>query len=610
MINLISIGISDEKLIYPVDEARTVYRTCAKVFASFFDQLSSCCLANCTKETVLGCLGNVVETSSTEDVSLFYFSGHGKLGQDDELVLTVGNSRDGRQELYIKDCLRIFRQNDRRVLLILDCCHSGLAFLETQKKNPNSSGDIYVLASAAFYESQLADTKFSSSLCSALLALQGKSEILFSDLLKELEQRGEVRASHAQGKSDLKLYSENSTSFSFPNLKSFVSRFVSTYNNAPPQEREMLLYSLGSWGHRSVVEVFKRILDPNELMSIQPCWLVRRALGTVLRKNKHSRAGEEIIEALSLSSNWMHSTIALIAERNEKSERHAISLQKILSSTEPMAVKWLAHLYLSEISFDHIECALQCELGQSTWGVFDVYERYSHYGAKEDVLAKIKKSLEQSEAPESLFNSLLLHHSLKYDVCCDERNILERNTLVKLCYQSSNRGREYQVEQKWLLSYLYGDWRGVKIFDVEGYFKNTPPKVIKRELREFGEVPSIEMQAVLLNCMTASPRQYVKYLDCLEWAIESEHPWIKKYITFIVKESEKKVPQLFPLENFIFNPNLTIGFYDYLLRVSPFYKSSDLLDVVIKNDRSKNEQMAFERDIKIIQSHRGCNNLF
>ena len=265
----------------------------------------------------------------------------------------------------------------------------------------------------------------------------------------------------------------------------------------------------------------------------EPSWLVRRAIGTVLsRIDDVQPAKMPVLHELLSSRNWMHICTGLVAARNVVNEPSiSAHLKVLLSGRAPMDVTWLAHLYLADHSKNGLVHALASPLGQTSWGVIDLWKRYGAPGEdKEGALRIIRDSLQ--DRPDVL-RDLRVHLDCLGATEAEMLGVppdpeLAGNDLVKFQYSRQPRGVLPQTPVKWLVSSLYGSWRDQLSGELSDYLENTDGKQILDDIKVCRRMPSVEHRVSLCQDLAASTIDDSRIIDAVEWALSDPHPWVRR----------------------------------------------------------------------------------
>jgi hypothetical protein len=167
-------------------------------------------VVNPDHETALRELGKFLKSVPKDDVLIFYFSGHGLRDSNGDLFLCFTNTDQQDLDFTALNVRRLKDNLDskflRRVLVVLDCCHSGAVGAltkdslqsrldEVERADPDGTG-IYYLTSAASTQVALEGTEnsiftrhFVNGIKDGSADIDGKGEITVHDLAQYLPKK-------------------------------------------------------------------------------------------------------------------------------------------------------------------------------------------------------------------------------------------------------------------------------------------------------------------------------------------------------------------------------------------------------------------------------------
>lgn len=268
----------------------------------------------------------------------------------------------------------------------------------------------------------------------------------------------------------------------------------------------------------------------------EPSWLIRRAIGSVISSlPAHSRSRRElIVSLLSPDRSWMQNAIGVVAAREDVA--HDAELQsevlRMLHSARLADVIWLAHLYSAEFSPDAaLEVVLQTGMVRTRWGLLDIFRR--HQGRFRGDLEGLIDRLRHAAHSEGDLDSIRLHLVLSglddrvlEDIPVD-RSIAD-SPVARSLYRKRPRGKIRQPKAKWLLSYLYGDWRDQVGDDVVLVLDEVPESQRVAQAMILSNLPAVEMRMALAR-ETAEGFSRANDLAAIHsWASRDVHPWVRR----------------------------------------------------------------------------------
>ena len=496
-------------------DAEKVYSTFRNVLGDDFSDSRSVCLSDLTRQQFETIIDAVQITLNVDDTFILYFSGHGEIKKNNSFNLLFKD--DGCSLARISD---MFANSNSKVVLILDCCQAGGAtpFASSIKE----SKQLCVLASCGNYESSeysANESKFTGYLCRALCALNAEGEgISLISISEKIASLGYLKAIvniGASSNGDLVLIEKN---ILLSTYNDFPQRFLQQLELSSVLLREALWYSLADVPDSIIKRICKqyfRCFNSSTTFYPEDSWLMRRAIGSIIAQLDDCR---EIVKVLIQSLFWQEQCIGLIGARylfecdNELYNFLSKQIEEgAIKKTDPL---WLSNLYMSENPEYDCKLFLNTDLGKTAWGVIEIF--------------KTTKGIDDSH-----YISILESLNIPQDVISEFRSYVsfgddKSNKLFSLLVAQTRRGRlPPKVKSKFLLSALYGTWRGYIDLNLKNYMETTSPKQISEELEKVSGIPDIDYKMAILDFFTHNLERMRDYSGVLKWGLHDEHPRVR-----------------------------------------------------------------------------------
>lgn len=574
MVSLVSIGIGhySDKTIPEISCAKIdiekVYSTFKQTLGSSFSDFSSVCLLDVRRDNFLSLLAGLSTALSSDDITIIYFSCHATY--DNEELNLVFSDEDGSSNglLSVSQLKSILTKHKCDYVLIFDCCYSESALVMANKLTASNKNNISVIASSQYYSRAKFDSAgsaFTRALCDSIWRVFDKEQdISINNIVAEIKHVGiNCYVNLSEGKADLLLKKAYDTFVNFPRI------FLSKLNCSNRFVREMMWYSLNDVPSKESLE----IIDDFIIDSAKTCeadWLVRRAIGSMLSniKGNDYRIYETVLKLLH-SNNWMLQTIGLIASRNSVDNEIArIQCEIITNQENNMSLVWLADLYLSDSQYASIHISLDSNLAKTDWGLIQIWDRYW----KSNNTTELVKIMENKGCDKDALSQLKMELYLRgvyTDGSCDQALLsrMKQSSLITILYNSTSRGRTTDKGKKWLLSMMYGNWRGQLSINFDEYFCNTKYSKIIEDLSLIRLIPSPEKKAALFSFFQYSAITFEKYKSYLTWGLTDPHPWVRREAVLAYKHDLEAVKLAF---SDTIDRRLYIGTFDLIISASRF----------------------------------------
>lgn len=548
MISLISIGITECHIETLCDikcafsDANSIYEEFEHILKEQLCSSSSICLKDIYDFQFEKLIKTIAQTLKEGDILVIYFSGHA-LNKGDRINLVFSNADNKGEGLIssgrLNECLKNL---PIKTLLILDCCYSGAGLRIADNTNIFDKSKISVIASNESYERATfnqSGSDFTNSFKKALKSLYEKNQAisLHNIVMKIRDNDKKCFVNYLEGEPDLILKEKVDY---FNEYVDFAKKFLKKINEEDKIIKEMLWYYIMEYPS----SVQSRVLKGYRFEPGEASWLVRRAIGSVLSEISDSyEEKKEQIEYLLNADNWMLQCIGLIASRyvNNYDLSKFIKKDILADKTKAMDVVWLANLYLTDKDNITVEESLSSRLGNTSWGIIDIWKRYiktipcselwmiiSNKITEEQLLAPLMTDLIilEEQVSSSLPAKLVITTQFKENN--KEYMKVAETKLVKYLYKQNKRGRTKTAHEKWLISLLYGSWRDQISLDLNDYFDNTLNSTISYELELAKNLPKVEMRMAIFQIMNNCEEIFKKYYKTLMWGLIDVHPWVRR----------------------------------------------------------------------------------
>ena len=577
MISVIAVGIPATRVSALQDipcathDSNKVYSTLQDVLESDFSHFNSVCLTGITATEFRALISAARGSYSEEDLLFIYFSGHG-LVEFDRLFLCFSDADDdqkGRGRISSNELGQMLWYFKCRIILVLDCCHSGVALNLTHKEGIWDNPKISVIASALPYSTSQFDTDgsvFTKTFCNVLVNLyHSEQKILLVKVVENICQLGQQCLLNVQeGIPDIVLRQKNA--IPMQQERFFISNFIHKIQQVDYDTREMLWYSLAELPTVTQLQVIRDyIKDPHYIGDSS--WLVRRALGSVISGMRGmDNLRVELVNELMSSLDWMSKCIGLIGARYLVDQSDVMEKMKTILTNPnlPMDAVWLANLYLSDSESYDIELGLGSALSQTSWGLVDLWRRSSQSSQDNDnLLGLFKSKVKNTELLNQLYTHLRLQYNDQPEYQEFENEVTRSKLMIEL-YKHPKRNRlgKERLKSKWLVSLLYGNWRDHLNFDLREFVNYFPHDYMINEFKVLSGSPSVETKMAIFQYMSADQEIFKEFNEGLTWGLVDKHPWVRRTAIQAYRDFPDLLQKAY-LDNF--DQRLFPGVMDFIL---------------------------------------------
>lgn len=557
MVALLSVGISKYMNGTEFAEIPCAYEDAKKVYKVFADvtgkEFKHCC-STCIKDIMafeLRCLLPLLPmTLETDDIFIFYFSGHGKTKVNGRLKLVFADADKAgmRGEIELSEIVSLLSAVRCNIILILDCCHSGAGVCEINQKNEYLSSRVSILSSSgaigSSYYSQDGSV-FTEYLSEAIYQLYNRQEKITLNSISEYISRRYSKSCIAigGGQADINIGSGKDYSMDAAFLNKFIYK-INTYNF---ELREAMWYSLVDLPDKQKIHVLEYFMTKNGNHISDMSWRVRRAVGSLISSVYEIDKRKDIVYKLIESKIWMERCIGYIGGRKDNDIYILGKMEKDAMDTEnPMDLIWLASLYISDWNKESFKYKVfDTNLAKTSWGVIEIWKHFY----KDDVLYKALAVFKERVKDED-YRALCLYLYLKgFDLSnmgdkCNASIIKYKNQIKEL-YSSQNRGRTAGKVNKWIWSIMNGNWRDqVNLQDKLGdYIVTNTESKNKEFLQALKYTPCVEIKMGIMDYFSSNAGRDIcsKYKNELAWGLEDPHPWVVRTALPIYKKEDEAV---------------------------------------------------------------------
>ncbi len=545
MLVLLSVGISNylskehPNLPLTTSDSRDIYRVLSLLGGENFSHERSSSQVNISSNQFLSLLESVCSSLNDNDILVLYFSGHGSLNYN-ELFFCFEDSNCNssfRGKVSFSSVKQILFGVMNSVICIFDCCNSATAIKSSLSTEIFKQSNLSILASSRAYDSTLSskggekNSPFTSRLITHVESIYSESgKVTIVDLVNRFKGSDyEGCMFHAQeGLGDVAIL-ESTGSYIERSEFNFEEQFFLKVKASDIRTREMLWYSLKDIPNNILIKIFKLWLE-NDFF--EPSWLVRRAVGSILaNKAQYDKRIFHIVERLLSSRHWSDHCIGIIGARFLLTADQNIKekVEELCFGPNRMDVVWLAHLYLSDNGLVDIDKSLSTELSSSLWGLIDILDRHKN-NISTTIFHKVIKRSEEIDCSDSIKAHIKLTHpdnNYCSEIGFSDVYDVDFVNFLKFMYERPKRDKTIDQNLKWLLSVLFGEWRGQLDLSLGRYFSALSVRDLRHILNKFNHSPSVECRMALFQYLSRN-HEHESYLNYISWLGDEQHPWVRR----------------------------------------------------------------------------------
>ncbi len=535
MLSVISIGIGEynnmENIPCAKKDCEKIYTAFKHIMGSDFADYTSICLVDLNASDFIRILECLRFSLTSEDNTLVvFFSGHAKTmktyGSSTDFILCFSDYYEKRMQGEVSlqhQLLPILNKIPGEIILILDCCFSGASLSFASETYAGQR--ISVLSSApelGLSEFDNDGSKFSKSLYESILEIEAENtEFKLNNLQNKINEkyprgcfnmgaghRGDIILKHNIDLGEIYI--------------DFHKRFMKQILQSDAFSREALWYSLCDMPFcltEKIYTEFFRCFNSETVYPLESSWLVRRAIGSSISCIRNNFNRKKITRPLLNSMYWQEQCIGLIGSRydmaNEEDEYEFVIKQIKNRNITKIDAVWIANLYAADNPKYDYKIFIGTSLCNDSWGIQEIFKTArQHSVSVDDFINSMETNLKPFKAWKELF-------------CAENR--WTSNLLYDILSSKQDRGRlPMNSKSKFILSVLYGNWRGHKLVNFKSYFETQNKQLICKELFEASKFPEAEYRMAIFEFLITEPELTVEYLDQLMWGLSDTHPWVRR----------------------------------------------------------------------------------
>lgn len=583
MLSLLSIGISNYSLAKcgniscARDDAFSIYDALKDIMQEEFCEHNSICLQDIFAHDYLSLLHSIsYSLISPEDILVLFFSGHAtnvnNYGSETDYSLCFADYNENLDTGYVSlnnQIIPALNRINTNIVLILDCCFSGMGL---HVASSHTCGNhISVLSGSSdrqFSYYSKSGSYFSEAICKSIFEIKASDEDFTLEKLQSTIQNYYSRAQFniAAGSKELIIKNKNNYKEVFFDFdKRFLKRISSTNDSHIKEATWYSLIDVPTYLKIRVYEKYFHCLNEASIFPSELNWLVRRAIGSSISCISDVNYRKSIVEKLLLSSLWQEQCIGIIAARYDVVTDNSIFqllLNKISTDhiTKIDAV-WLANLYASDNPDYDYQLFARTSLVVNSWGINELYKcarKSSGFNLKDFLCV-----LNTSEYVKQ-----------EWVTAYTEPHTWEKSSkLYRIMASKNERGRlPENSKAKFILSSLYGNWRGYRLYNLKTYLEDNSKDKIKKELNEIQYYSEVEYRMSIFDYFLSETELLEELIESLKWGLNDVHPWVRrtaiqcfKAANILKNECNQSILEYLEMEN------NQIGVFDLLME----YDSDD-----------------------------------
>lgn len=537
MLSIISIGIQNypnSSMLNSIPcasvDCKNIYDAFKNIMDNDFAEHTSACLTDLSAIEYVNLL-NALEFSNMgiEDTLILYFSGHAKsivhnVGTINDLTLRFSdyNETTARGDLSLShQIVPILNRYKCEIVLILDCCYSGTSLALASQSNLGQR--ISVLTSNSEYGLAKYDndgSEFSKSICESIYEIQSENlEFTLNTLQSRINKRNPYSCINMGASNTGNIVLKPKQIYDQVYFD-FDKRFIKQISRNDRFFREAIWYSLSDLPFQITEKIYNTIFHCINLESRYPLeasWLVRRAIGSSISCIESKKSRIDLAKKLINSPYWQEQCIGIIGARYDIAHDTTVFnllIDKVSSrAINKIDVLWLANLYAADNENYNFNVFIKTNLMNQPWGIQEIYTTAVQHGTTD---------LE--------FIDLLNKNTIVEDWIKTYSSVQEVDSeLYRILSCQKPRGRlPVNSKAKFILSVLYGNWRGDKLLNLRDYFYGQRESIIRQELLEAANYLETEYRMAIFEYLSGETNLLQKYSDVLQWGLQDTHPWVRR----------------------------------------------------------------------------------
>ena len=536
-LSLIAIGVCDYR--GQLGEIPCAYRDSQMIYGAFksimgedFSESTSVCIKDITKKNFEALLNGLRYTyTNPEDTLVIYFSGHAlnKRGAsgNPQFVLCCNDYYGEDGTVSVNDSvLADLRSVHCNIVLILDCCYSGQA-LSCATDQASAEQKISVLCATS--ERMLAEftddgSCYAKAIAESIQEIKAKNmDFTLVNLQDKIHARYKNACIHMAANYTGNIPLKQAISYE-DTYYDFSKRFFKQLNDRSVHYREAMWYSLCDIPSKLTLDLFKayfRCTNPDSSFEPEANWLVRRAIGSAIACIEDRVEREKLYTSLLKSVSWQEQCIGIIGARYDIKNYHS-AFQYVLDRVSRNKIKridavWLVNLYAADNKNYDYTVFLKTSLVEHPWGIHELWKTAKARGVDFDAFEKKLKDAH-----------VACVEIWKKDYYEKQQQLIPSEIYEALSNNKSRGRLPVKTKSKFILSLLFGNWRGHTKTDLRVLLDNMTTEEMDRELSGAAEFIETEYKMALFDFFASEPEWFDKCKEYLLWGLKDPHPWVRR----------------------------------------------------------------------------------
>ena len=537
-LSLIAIGVCDyyePKL----ESIPCAYRDCQMIYDAFksimgddFLEATSVCIKDITASNFRALLDSLKYTyTNSDDTLVIYFSGHaknlqGNSGSSTFSLCCTDYIKKVNNAISVKDTIISNLQNvDCNIVLILDCCYSGEALSNATDQVGTQQISILCATNArALAEFTENGSYYAKAISESIQEIKAKNiDFTLAVLQDKIHARYKNACIHTAAGYTANIPLKQAVSYE-DTYYDFSKRFFKQLNDRSVHYREAMWYSLCDIPSKLTTNLFReyfRCTNPDSSFEPESNWLVRRAIGSAIACIEDRVEREELYNSLLQSASWQEQCIGIIGARYDI-KNNDIAFQYVNDLTSRKKIKridavWLINLYAADNKNYDYTVFLKTSLVEQPWGIHELWKTAQARGCDFD----------------TFYQSLEMHkvkHATAWKENYYKKQMQQLSSDIYECFaRNKSRGRlPVKTKSKFILSLLFGNWRGHTKTDLRSQLDNMTAEERDLELRGAADFVETEYKMALFDFFASESKWFVKCKESLAWGLEDPHPWVRR----------------------------------------------------------------------------------